>query len=97
MTCREAIFTLCSVLCFIPHMTSQDEDSTASGAFQDRVWTLGSIVNDASLKRWIRVLKKRKVEQGVVRIRETETSCLHQKPRRSWCSFCSICNKHTHL
>lgn len=89
ITRRESIFTLCSVLCLIPHMTSQDEEDPTSDsiAFQDRVWTLGSIVNDASLKRWIKVLKKRKVEQSVVHIRETNTSCLHQKPKKRWCFY----------
>ena len=87
---REAVFTMCSVVCLIPHAVedaafeAESKDTSTSVVFKDRVWSMGSVVSDTLLKKWIRILKK-KVEKGTVQIRETNTACVHQRASGCWC------------
>ena len=88
---REAVFTMCSVICLIPHAVEDEafeaecRDATTTVEFKDRVWSMGSVVSDTLLKKWIRILKKKKVEKGMARIRETNTTCVHQRASGCWC------------
>lgn len=82
---RESIFVLSSVLSLRPHEIV--EDTPDSTTFFDRSWSLGSIIEDASLKTWIRILNKAGVKKGYAEIKESSALCIHQRAKKLFCLF----------
>ena len=63
------------------------EDTPDCTTFFDRNWSLGSVIEDASLKTWIRILKSAGVRKGYAVIKESSSLCIHQRARKSFCLF----------
>ena len=61
--------------------------SYESLSFPDRIWSLGTVIQDSSLKSWIRCLKKAGVKKGYGRVETTSNRCIHERVKKNWCFF----------
>lgn len=81
----------------IPHLSTDDneldvdDDPSKKVHFKDREWSVGSVVNDKTLTRWIKILRSAGVSRGYVRIDTSIIKCVHQKARKHWCFFYLVC------
>ena len=81
----------------IPHLSTDDneldvdDDPSKKVHFKDREWSVGSVVNDKALTRWIKILRNAGVHRGYVRIDTSIIKCVHQKARKHWCFFYHDC------
>ena len=76
---------LSSVLSLRPHEILKDTPDCTT--FFDRSWSLGSVIEDASLKTWIRILKNAGVKKGYAEITELSSLCIHRRARKLFCLF----------